>query len=57
MDFPCRNLQIEKHHREQFKHKHASPFVIVASKEVRFEPPHPCPHDKNPDKGVGLLCS
>ncbi len=57
MDFPCRNLQIEKHHREQFKRKHASPFVIAASKEVRFEPPHPCPHDKNPDKGVGLLCS
>ncbi|KAH9549463.1 hypothetical protein CY35_10G021500 [Sphagnum magellanicum] len=28
-----RNLQIEKHHREQFKHKHASPFVIAASKE------------------------
>jgi hypothetical protein len=30
-----RNLQIEKHHREQFKRKHASPFVIAASKEVR----------------------
>jgi len=28
-----RNLQIEKHHREQFKRKHASPFVIAASKE------------------------
>ncbi|CAK9859227.1 unnamed protein product [Sphagnum jensenii] len=28
-----RNLQIEKHHRGQFKRKHASPFVIAASKE------------------------
>ncbi|CAK9193722.1 unnamed protein product [Sphagnum troendelagicum] len=28
-----RILQIEKHHREQFKRKHASPFVIAASKE------------------------